>query len=204
MPTKCPPNRATAQNDRLTSTKHVHRRDPNNPSTTWFYKDWVNDPGVSSSSLAARGLWMEMLAIAASAEPYGDVVINGRPISEVQLARRVGASVEEVTTLLAELEENGVFSRDRKDGRIFSRRMRREAEIVMDNQTMNGPQDNGTADLDLDDLSVTIEFIWDRTDTRDAIIVTPPEGMACKPASCLLELEEEATGTLYLYGWEGM
>ena len=48
------------------------------------------------------------------------------------------------------------------------------AEIVMENQTVNGPQDNGTADLDLDDLSVTVEFIWDRTDTRDAIIVTPP------------------------------
>ena len=99
--------------------------DPNNPSSTFYWKDWENDEALRVSSLAAQGLWMRLLCIAAKAEPYGYVVINGNPIGVSGVARLSGATESEAGDLLAELERNGVFSKDRK-GRIFSRRLVRE------------------------------------------------------------------------------
>lgn len=95
--------------------------------TKWYFPDWMNDPGIRASSLAARGLWKDMLCLAAQHEPPGYVAINGNPLSPDTLARMVGASVQDVESLLAELERNGVFSRNR-NGVIFSRRMVRETK----------------------------------------------------------------------------
>lgn len=99
--------------------------DPNNPSSTFYWKDWENDESLRVSSLAAQGLWMRLLCIAVKAQPYGYVVINGNPIGVAGVARLSGATESEAGDLLAELERNGVFSKDRK-GRIFSRRLVRE------------------------------------------------------------------------------
>ncbi len=99
-------------------------------ATTWgkfYWSDWRGDPALRACGLAARGLWMEMLCIAASHDPVGYVCINGRPLGAPDLARMAGATEAEVSGLLAELERNGVFSRDRR-GRIHSRRMVRDAK----------------------------------------------------------------------------
>lgn len=100
--------------------------DPNNPSSTFFWKDYENDEGLRVSSLAAQGLWMRLLCVAAKADPYGYVVINGCEIGVTGAAKLGSVSETEAATLLDELERNGVFSRDRR-GRIFSRRMLKEA-----------------------------------------------------------------------------
>ncbi len=95
--------------------------------TKWFWNDWKGDSGVQASSLAARGLWHEMLGIMFRSEGY--LRINGRALTDAQLARMVGADVEEVTTLIAELEANRVFSRERsRAATIYSRRIRRDHE----------------------------------------------------------------------------
>ena len=95
--------------------------------TKWFFPDWSNDPGLRASSLAARGLWMDMLCIAALHDPPGFIAINGNGIDVGTLARMVGASAQTVEPLIAELEGNGVFSRDR-NGVIYSRRMVRDVK----------------------------------------------------------------------------
>lgn len=91
----------------------------------WYWSDWMSDPGVRASSYAARGLWMDLLCLAAMADPTGYVVLNGRPLTASEIARLTGGHASEVETLLDELARNGVFTRDRH-GRIYSRRMVRE------------------------------------------------------------------------------
>lgn len=98
-----------------------------NPWGKFFWQDWESDQGLKLCSLAAQGLWMRMLCIAAAHNPVGYVSVAGKPLDETSLARLTGASESEVETLLQELEQHGVFSRDRH-GRIYSRRMIRDAK----------------------------------------------------------------------------
>lgn len=88
----------------------------------WFWSDWQSDAGVRICSFAAKGLWMDMLCIAAQHDPIGYVAVGGRALDSTALARLTGGSESEIADLLAELDRNGVFSRDRH-GRIYSRRM---------------------------------------------------------------------------------
>jgi hypothetical protein len=87
--------------------------------------DWQSDPALRMCSLAARGLWMEAICLAHAAEPYGHMLVNGKPVTPRQLAVLVGSNAKEIEGLLAELEEAGVFSRT-EAGVIYSRRMVRD------------------------------------------------------------------------------
>jgi len=98
-----------------------------NPWMKFYPSDWRADPALRSCSIAARGLWVEMLCIMHEALPYGSLLINGARIDKKRLATLTGIRENECTVLLLELEGFGVFSRD-GDGTIYSRRMRRDAE----------------------------------------------------------------------------
>jgi|GEM_PF-2374612 len=104
---------------------NVKSREGRLPWTKFFFSDHRNDPALKLCSLAARGLWVEMLSIMHDSERHGFLVINGRAMTNQQLARIVGESGEIVSVLVAELDANGVFSRD-ENGVIFSRRMVRD------------------------------------------------------------------------------
>ncbi len=98
------------------------------PSLQFYPSDWLRAPGLRSCSLAARGLWIDMLAFMHEAEPYGHLRINGQDLGPAALARMVGSHKRDVHRLLAELEQAGVFSRT-EQGTIFSRRMVRDQEL---------------------------------------------------------------------------
>lgn len=91
----------------------------------FFWNDWASDPALRLCSLAAQGLWMRMLCVAAQADRPGFIAVNGRPLDAHDLSRLSGVTPAEVESLLAELDRNGVFSRDRK-GNIYNRRMIRD------------------------------------------------------------------------------
>lgn len=97
-----------------------------NPWGKFFWQDWESDPALKLCSLAAQGLWMRMLCIAATHDPIGYVAVAGIALDETGLARLTGAPESEVRSLLGELDRTGVFSRDAKH-RIYSRRMIRDA-----------------------------------------------------------------------------
>jgi hypothetical protein len=97
------------------------------PWIKFYPADWRADPALRMCSLAARGLWMEMLSIMHEADPRGSLLVNGNTIGAKQLASLCGATLRETIALLAELETAGVFSRA-EDGTIFSRRMKRDDE----------------------------------------------------------------------------
>ncbi len=87
--------------------------------------DWRADEKLRLCSLAARGLWIEMLAIMHRSERYGHLLIAGSVPTDAQLAVQVGASSAEVTALLADLAAADVFSKT-ASGAIYSRRMTRD------------------------------------------------------------------------------
>lgn len=103
-----------------------------NPSCVWFWEDYENDPALRLVSLAAQGLWMRMLCVAARAKPAGYVVLGLEPCTvddlPGRLAPMVGADKETVMDLIRELREAGVFSVTRS--RIaYSRRMIRAGNL---------------------------------------------------------------------------
>jgi len=94
-------------------------------ATSFFWSDWVSDHCLRACSLAARGLWMEILCIAGSndGEDYGFGLVGGQPITAALFCNGIN-TVDDVTNLLKELEDKGVFSRDKR-GIIYCRRMLR-------------------------------------------------------------------------------
>lgn len=110
----------------------------------FFWQDWDSDEGLRQCSLAAQGLWMRLLCICAKAEPYGYLAIAGQSLDEASIARAVGVSSSEVKTLMAELDQWGVFSRDSK-GRIYSRRLVRDFKVSR--QAMNNGLSGGNPTL---------------------------------------------------------
>jgi hypothetical protein len=92
-----------------------------NPSCQWYWNDWVLDPALRLCSMAAQGFWMQMLAIAASATPYGYVRVGNKPCTITDLAHLTGQDKRSVSRWVRELQQNGVFSRD--DLGVFCRRM---------------------------------------------------------------------------------
>ncbi|MHB8053654.1 MAG: hypothetical protein ACYDH3_00150 [Candidatus Aminicenantales bacterium] len=92
------------------------------PATLWFWDDWFSSFDVRACSLAARGLWMDMLGIMARSEIMGTLTINGKQIDGTTLSRIVGTPEAEINSLLSELEDNRVFSR-LPDATIINRRM---------------------------------------------------------------------------------
>lgn len=88
-------------------------------------QDWHGSKELRTCSLAARGLWIDLLCIAHDGEPYGHVTLNGRPANMRQIASIAGVPEKEAARLVAELEDAGVFSRS-DEGAIYSRRMVRD------------------------------------------------------------------------------
>lgn len=92
----------------------------------WYPNDWLADPSVRSCSVAARGLWIDILSLMHLSPRRGYLLAaTGSPISPEQLARLTGCSADEVTRLLAELQSSGVYSCT-EDGVLYSRRMVRD------------------------------------------------------------------------------
>jgi hypothetical protein len=97
------------------------------PYSKWYWSDWRGDPKLKLCSLAARGLWMDMLALMHEAEPYGHLLVEGVMPGIDGLAAICGRPAKEVRAAFAELEQWKVFSRT-EDGTPFSRRMIRDRE----------------------------------------------------------------------------
>jgi hypothetical protein len=95
------------------------------PWSKFYWADWRSDPRLRMCTLAARGLWMEMLALMNEATPFGHLLVNDQSPTDIQLAVLAGAPPDQVPDLLRELETAGVFSRTGK-GVIYSRRMTRD------------------------------------------------------------------------------
>lgn len=110
------------------------------PYSNFFWSDYQGDPKLRMCGFAARGLWMEILAIMHQSTPRGYLLIEGINPNTAQLASLCGGSVSEVKKLSRELLTAGVPSVDDK-GVWYSRRMIREnrkSEINRENGKKGG------------------------------------------------------------------
>lgn len=94
----------------------------------FFPADWRAEPCLKLCSLAAKGLWIEMLCLMTQSSVHGHLCHTNKPepLQPKDLAKMLGNSEEEILPLLAELETNGVFSRDDEIKTIYSRRLLRD------------------------------------------------------------------------------
>lgn len=100
--------------------------------TKFRWERYESDLQLQLCSLAAQGLWMRMLCLMHRAEPYGHLLLDGRPVTSAQLAHLVRTPEPDVIGLLDELERNGVFSRT-DEGVVLCRCMVRDwAEYLRD------------------------------------------------------------------------
>lgn len=96
------------------------------PSLQFYPGDWLKDPKLRSVSLAARGLWMDMLCLMHENDRRGYLQLgSGKPVTAEHLARMTGCSPDDASRLLQELEDSGVYSRTEQDV-IYNRRMVRD------------------------------------------------------------------------------
>lgn len=92
------------------------------PAFQFYPADWRKDVELRSCSIAARGLWIDMLCIAHECEPYGHLTINGKAMTAAQIAGQVGLTAPQTAKLIAELRDNGV-ARVTPEGVFYSKRM---------------------------------------------------------------------------------
>lgn len=103
------------------------------PYSKFYWSDWRGDPKLRMCSLAARGLWMDILCIMHENEGY--FTLERDKEFYKRIARFFQISRINFEKLLKELIENNVVSID--GNRIFSRRMIRDIERSKTNK-LNG------------------------------------------------------------------
>jgi len=104
------------------------------PAFQFYPADWRKDAALQSCSIAARGLWHELLCVMHESTPYGHLTLNGEKMPVDKAARVTGTTPKRFQTLIAELRLADVFS-ETKTGIIYSRRMVRDERIRNDRAT---------------------------------------------------------------------
>jgi len=99
------------------------------PSMQFYPGDWRKDPCLQACSLAARGLWIEMLCLMHESVDRGHLILkSGVAMNEEQLARVAGITHDECRRLIDELETAGVLSRGAINEFVCKRMVRDEAQ----------------------------------------------------------------------------
>jgi hypothetical protein len=70
--------------------------------------------GVAGVLLGGPRVWMEMLCVMHNAEQYGHLLLNGRPMTDAQLAMLAGTTPDQIPVLLGELEHFSIRLHGRK------------------------------------------------------------------------------------------
>ena len=91
----------------------------------FFWQDWRGDVQLQRCTFAAKGLWMDLLSIAAQASPPGHVKLGSRAPTIDELATHLRAPVHVVAALIDELKRNEVCDVTR-EGVLVSRRLVRD------------------------------------------------------------------------------
>mgnify|MGYP003142690261 CR=1 FL=1 len=81
------------------------------PAVMFYTGDWLKEPTLRATSLAARGLWIDMLCFMHESPRRGYLMLTKDvPMQACHLARAAGTDLDTCEILLSELERNGVLS----------------------------------------------------------------------------------------------
>lgn len=99
------------------------------PYMQFYPGDWLSDPALRACSMAAKGLWIDLLCLMWESPERGVLrTKSGSKTDPKRVAKMLGLKPFSCQKLITELEENGVLSRT-ENGDIFSRRMVREEHL---------------------------------------------------------------------------
>lgn len=98
------------------------------PAFQFYPGDWLRDTALQSCSIAARGLWIQLLCYMHDGEPYGHLAVAGQAIPAPKLAQMVGLRCDRFSVLIRVLERAKVLTRTDR-GTIYSRRMVRDEAL---------------------------------------------------------------------------
>lgn len=91
-----------------------------------FYPgDWLKDAALRRCSVAARGVWIDMICLMFDSEDRGILSCGRKPWSDQEIAGAVGGNHEDVMACIQELVCKGVADRD-GNGAVRCRRMVRD------------------------------------------------------------------------------
>lgn len=120
----------------------ISNKQDNRPCFSFFPKDWLSSKEIRISSLAARGLWIEILCLMFFEKKRGSLSLPAKYKTDTKcytkgdtknytkyLSELTGKKEEEIRPLLEELQINEVFSY--KDDLMICRRMYYENELSL-------------------------------------------------------------------------
>ncbi len=161
------------------------------PFMKFFPRDWMGDDKLRLCSVAARGLWIDMLCLMHSAPRRGYLqTVTGTPLPLEQVARMAGCSTDEASRLMQELIDSGVCDCT-EHGQIYSRRMVREAGISKVRSA------NGRMGAD-----VTNSFCRGKTAANDSANDRPSEAQRLRSAEEKTEIPRELDSPEFRAVWE--
>jgi len=99
------------------------------PAIQFYPGDWHRDPGIRTLSMHDRGVWLELLLLMHESDQRGVLVLNGRPMSDSEIARAIGLDNQTFNQTLTTLLTSGVASREPNTGALMNRRMVRDEEL---------------------------------------------------------------------------
>ena len=99
------------------------------PAIQFYPGDWHKDQGVQALDLAQRGAWFELLLMMHDSDERGVLLVNGQPMPDAVIARRLGLDNQTANQILTTLLTYGVASRRTSDGALFCRRMVKDENL---------------------------------------------------------------------------
>ena len=99
------------------------------PAIQFYPGDWHKDQGVQALDLTQRGSWFELLLMMHDSDERGVLLVNGQPMPDAVIARRLGLDNQTANQILTTLLTYGVASRRESDGALFCRRMVKDENL---------------------------------------------------------------------------
>lgn len=99
------------------------------PAIQFYPGDWHKDQGVQALDLTQRGAWFELLLMMHDSDERGVLLVNGSPMPDAVIARRLGLDNQMANQMLTTLLDYGVASRRESDGALFCRRMVKDERL---------------------------------------------------------------------------
>ena len=99
------------------------------PAIQFYPGDWHKDQGVQALDLLQRGAWFELLLMMHDSDERGVLLVNGAPMPDAVIARRLGLDNQSANQILTTLLTYGVASRRDPDGALFCRRMVKDERL---------------------------------------------------------------------------
>ena len=141
------------------------------PFIKFYVRDWMGDPQLRMCSIAARGLWFEMICLMHGAKRCGFLETQaGKPLTDDETSRLTGTFKGDLYTLKQELLDHGVPSVEENTGIWYCRRMVKE-EQKRNKCSLAGKAGGGNPALHHDTSSEDTDTRNQKPDTRNHISI---------------------------------